>query len=149
MSPEPLTFDLTLRAIVGMLALVAPLICLHLWAFQKRSRRGFYLVVLLPLLIVTAFIPLIVSDPKFGVIQVWWSYLLIFSPGLYLESGLLPLYLTSYGVAAAQNILCVSVATWMTKRKEPIQSPQRNAGSRPSSGDSPASETPSSLGPRG
>ncbi|WP_044891765.1 hypothetical protein [Opitutus terrae] len=29
------------------------------------------------------------------------------------------------------------------------QPPQRNAGSRPSSGDSPASETPSSLGPRG
>ena len=32
---------------------------------------------------------------------------------------------------------------------EPIQSPQHNAGSRPSSGDSAASETPSSLGPRG
>jgi hypothetical protein len=32
---------------------------------------------------------------------------------------------------------------------EPNQPPQRNAGSRPSSGDSPASETPSSLGPRG
>ena len=29
------------------------------------------------------------------------------------------------------------------------QSPQRNAGSRPSADDSPASETPSSLGPRG
>jgi hypothetical protein len=34
-------------------------------------------------------------------------------------------------------------------RKEPIQPPQRNAGSRPSSGDSPASRNPSSLGPRG
>jgi hypothetical protein len=33
--------------------------------------------------------------------------------------------------------------------KEPIQSPQHNAGSRPSSDDSSASETPSSLGPRG
>ncbi|ACB75880.1 hypothetical protein Oter_2598 [Opitutus terrae PB90-1] len=31
----------------------------------------------------------------------------------------------------------------------PNQTPQRNAGSRPSSGDSPVSETPSSLGPRG
>jgi hypothetical protein len=31
----------------------------------------------------------------------------------------------------------------------PNQPPQRNAGSRPFSGDSPASETPSSLGPRG
>jgi len=33
--------------------------------------------------------------------------------------------------------------------KEPNQPPQRNAGSRPSSGDLPVSETPSSLGPRG
>jgi outer membrane protein assembly factor BamE (lipoprotein component of BamABCDE complex) len=33
--------------------------------------------------------------------------------------------------------------------KEPTQPPQRNAGSRPSSGDSSASDTPSSLGPRG
>jgi len=33
--------------------------------------------------------------------------------------------------------------------KEPNQPPQRNAGSRPSSGDSPASETPFSLGPPG
>ncbi|HTJ79502.1 MAG TPA: hypothetical protein VL357_10950 [Rariglobus sp.] len=33
--------------------------------------------------------------------------------------------------------------------EEPIQPPQRNAGSRPSSDDSSASETPSSLGPRG
>ena len=35
------------------------------------------------------------------------------------------------------------------KKNEPNQSPQRNAGSRPSSGDSSASEAPSSLGPRG
>jgi hypothetical protein len=35
------------------------------------------------------------------------------------------------------------------RNKEPNQPPQRNAGSRPSSGGSPASETPSSLGPRG
>jgi hypothetical protein len=33
--------------------------------------------------------------------------------------------------------------------QQPNQPPQRNAGSRPSSGDSPASETPSSPGPRG
>ncbi len=33
--------------------------------------------------------------------------------------------------------------------KEPIQSAQRNAGSRPSSRDSSASENPSLLGPRG
>lgn len=32
---------------------------------------------------------------------------------------------------------------------EPIQPPQRNAGSRPSADDSPASETPPSLGTRG
>lgn len=36
-----------------------------------------------------------------------------------------------------------------TLKKTPIQPPQRNAGSRPSSDDSPASETPSSFGPRG
>jgi hypothetical protein len=34
-------------------------------------------------------------------------------------------------------------------KEEPIQPPQRNAGSRPSSDDLPESETPSSLGPRG
>jgi hypothetical protein len=34
-------------------------------------------------------------------------------------------------------------------QKRPIQPPQRNAGGRPSSGDSSASETPSSSGPRG
>ena len=33
--------------------------------------------------------------------------------------------------------------------EKPIQAPQRNAGSRPSSSDSSASETPSPLGPRG
>jgi hypothetical protein len=37
----------------------------------------------------------------------------------------------------------------MKAEAEPNQPPQRNAGSRPSSDDSPASETPSSLGPRG
>jgi len=36
-----------------------------------------------------------------------------------------------------------------TVEEEPNQPPQRNAGSRPSSADSSASETPSSLGPRG
>ena len=46
------------------------------------------------------------------------------------------------------------VKTWIAsavshKKKEPIQPPQRNAGSRPSSDDSPASKTSSSLGPRG
>jgi hypothetical protein len=35
------------------------------------------------------------------------------------------------------------------EKKEPNQSTQRNAGSRPSSDDSPVSETSSSLGPRG
>jgi hypothetical protein len=39
---------------------------------------------------------------------------------------------------------------WVKAAEEgPNQPPQRNAGSRPSSGGSPASETPSSLGPRG
>ncbi len=40
---------------------------------------------------------------------------------------------------------------WYVKRAEaePLQPPQHKAGSRPSSNDSPASQTPSSLGPRG
>ena len=42
-----------------------------------------------------------------------------------------------------------SLLNWAVVLEEPIQSPQRNAGSRPSSDDSSASETPSSLGPRG
>jgi hypothetical protein len=37
----------------------------------------------------------------------------------------------------------------VSEKEEPNQPLQRNAGSRPSSGDSPAFETPSSLGPRG
>jgi hypothetical protein len=43
------------------------------------------------------------------------------------------------GIASGQNV----------KNREPIQPPQHNAGSRPSSDDLSASETPSSLGPRG
>jgi hypothetical protein len=35
------------------------------------------------------------------------------------------------------------------EKRVPIQPPQRNAGSRPSSDDSSTIETPSSLGPRG
>jgi hypothetical protein len=38
---------------------------------------------------------------------------------------------------------------WPPPFQRPNQAPQRNAGSRPSSGDSSVSETPSSLGPRG
>jgi len=38
---------------------------------------------------------------------------------------------------------------WPEEKREPIQSPQHNAGSRPSSGDSPASETRSAPAPRG
>jgi hypothetical protein len=42
------------------------------------------------------------------------------------------------------------VMVWkMRKTIWPNQTPQHNAGSRPSSDDPPASETPSSLGPRG
>jgi hypothetical protein len=46
------------------------------------------------------------------------------------------------GFAIGFLLLCI-------KRREPIQPPQHNAGNRPSSEDSPASETSSSLGPRG
>jgi hypothetical protein len=43
--------------------------------------------------------------------------------------------------------VCILSAAMITKRAE--LSPQRNAGSRPFSGDPSVSETPSSLGPRG
>jgi hypothetical protein len=48
--------------------------------------------------------------------------------------------------------LLLLFSVWLLKRDEKQkanQPPQRNAGSRPSSDDSPAPETPSSLGPRG
>lgn len=57
-----------------------------------------------------------------------------------------------FGAAAFSLVVLLPFAlrnTAVQLKEEPIQSPQRNAGSRPSSGDSSASETPSSLGPRG
>lgn len=72
------------------------------------------------------------------------------------------------GIVAAdainqQQAFWIPMLTWMVstlafaggfllvclERREPIQPPQHNAGSRPSSDDSSASETSSSLGPRG
>jgi len=58
-----------------------------------------------------------------------------------------PLHLLLTAPLVAAGI--VGLLRWLPARREPIQSPQRNAGSRPSSGDSSASETPSSHGPRG
>ena len=53
-------------------------------------------------------------------------------------------------LAAGAVAVCGSTYVLLKRsKKEPNQSPQRNAGSRPSSDDSPASETPPSLGPRG
>jgi len=50
--------------------------------------------------------------------------------------------------------VCASIALLMSfattrDKSRPNQPPQSNAGSRPSSGDSPASETPSASAPRG
>lgn len=68
---------------------------------------------------------------------------------------------SSYPWAAEPALFGIAMVLWPitllvmmfsgSKRRntEPNQSPQHNAGSRPSSGDSSASETPSSLGPRG
>ena len=60
-------------------------------------------------------------------------------------------HLSTAGYSKVSSALEAAVRSHRTAaaKKEPIQSPQRNAGSRPSSTDSPASETPSSLGPRG
>ncbi len=51
-----------------------------------------------------------------------------------------------YNSSAMQQVVAVLEEL---RSKRPIQPPQHNAGSRPSAGDSSASETPSSLGPRG
>lgn len=51
--------------------------------------------------------------------------------------------------AAALNREIEDLETILRKLREPNHAPQRNAGSRPSSDDSPAFETPSSRGPRG
>ncbi len=53
-----------------------------------------------------------------------------------------------FSIAVSVTAVALGLA-WYEKRRRPNQSPQRNAGSRPSSGDSPTSENSSSLGPRG
>ncbi len=64
------------------------------------------------------------------------------------HGGIVPPSLTIvFGLFFA--FIAALVVASVAKKKRPNQSPQRNAGSRPSSGDSPATETPSSLGPRG
>jgi hypothetical protein len=57
----------------------------------------------------------------------------------------------AHGFAYYLSVDTLSGVAKLVKKEdqEPNQTLQRNAGSRPSSGDSPASETPSSLGPRG
>jgi hypothetical protein len=52
-------------------------------------------------------------------------------------------------VLEAPLIACLIVCLWKRKNECPIQPPQRDVSGRPFSADSPASETPSSLGPRG
>ena len=59
-----------------------------------------------------------------------------------------------YAILPALSAIClpayaITAFVFCRRRMTPNQPPQRNAGSRPSSDDSPASETPSSPGPRG
>jgi hypothetical protein len=54
-----------------------------------------------------------------------------------------------YFLVAGVLTIVTSAILHTPRETEPNQPPQRNAGIRPSSDDSPASETPSSLGPRG
>jgi hypothetical protein len=56
--------------------------------------------------------------------------------------------LVAHVVFRSLALAALGVGFWSLKKKGPNQS-QHNAGSRPSSIDSPASETPSALGPRG
>jgi hypothetical protein len=58
-----------------------------------------------------------------------------------------PLHLLLTAPLVAAGI--VGLLRWLRARREPIQPPQHNAGSRPFSADSSASEISSSLGPRG
>jgi hypothetical protein len=59
-------------------------------------------------------------------------------------------YLVTKDLVADIVYECVLDGEMLTlQKKEPNQSPQRNAGSRPTSADSHASETPFSLRPRG
>jgi hypothetical protein len=52
-------------------------------------------------------------------------------------------------ISAGASVLALAVVLLQQRKEGPIHSPQRNAGNRLSSDDSPASEIPSSLGPRG
>jgi hypothetical protein len=54
-----------------------------------------------------------------------------------------------YGAVGAAAYATARCWCQRGNKRLPNKSPQRNAGSHPSSDDSPASETPSSLGPRG
>ncbi len=125
MISESQEYSTGLVAVAAMLALIVPLGSFHVWSFKRRVRRGVYLLVLLPLLVAFALVPVIVGDPKFGLIQVWWAYMVIFSPGFYETDGLLALYFMCYGLAVAHNVLSVLIASWIAKRKEPIQQPQQ------------------------
>lgn len=68
-----------------------------------------------------------------------------------IESGeIIPVVESTVSFPLFETFLVIGlVMVHRDSRRRPIQPLQRNAGSRPSSGDLPASETPSSLGPRG
>ena len=68
------------------------------------------------------------------------------------QSGAMSAYRTTLMLLCFLTCIVSFQSFWILRqhrRREPIQPPQRNAGSRPSSDDSAASESPSSLGPRG
>jgi len=68
----------------------------------------------------------------------WWS--------LFLVTAVAAIY---FGSKAKLRLELLVQMSREARNQTPNQSAQHNAGSRPSSGDSPASETPSSLDPRG
>lgn len=71
----------------------------------------------------------------------------------WLQVAVLPvLWLPKAGalvVLAIAALLNLWILSWLTKKLKKPEPLHRNTGSYPSSGDSPASETPSSLGPGG
>ena len=84
---------------------------------------------------------------------VFFALSLLFSAGgismLRYQDGYLGFWLASAGGVVAGAVVGLAAALGVQRIRRPIQSAQHNAGSRPSSTDSPASETPSAPAPRG
>lgn len=96
----------------------------------------------------TAFVAMALGVCLIGAAIFAWGYAMEKGGLWWLLLGAVGLTCLSAGNSVKES-LEGAVRDSRKEQNEANQPPQRNAGSRPSSGDSPASETPSSLGPRG